>query len=968
VWKQSGPVNLVSDQWQNIVVVKDSRNCYIYVNGTEIIRNTGCSSDIVPATAINFRLAQGYSSGARYWNGLIDEVRIYNRALSPEEVRALYAFNPNPVAYFTFDEGSGNTVFDKSGNSKNGTWYGTLGNQWTIGKYGKGGYFDGSTNYIDSTNSLINTTTGGDNTVSFWMNWNGTNLRMPFGFAGYDLILWDGNFGFNTGCSDNWGYTATGLTNQWVYVTAIFNNGDYTRNKLYINGIEKTLSQKIGTSCNKNASTNFHIGEWAGGYNKWGGKIDDFKIYNYAISPKQIISDMNAGHPAVGSPVGSAIGYWKFDEGYGTIVNNSGNGGIGLSGILGSGNSAPTWTNNGKFGKALSFDGNNDYVDCGVISLGSRDFSFAAWIFPIDWATKEDDGCIYNGLGEFFHRGSWAGRKMYFMVRIVENANRGDSAWGYWAAVRSLTDFQDNTFYHLVGIKNGNNLAIYVNGVKERELNCLAGYTVDYGYLTNLWIGKGPWGNAKGLIDEVKIYNYALTEDEVKLDYNRGASSNIGVLSKNTGSTAPDTAQSQAYCIPGDTSPCNPPIVEYNFEEGTGTSGFDSSGNNNSCLMENSPAWSNGKIGKAIVFNGSNQRCSKASGIGTSFITIESWIYRTSTGNNQGIVRQQGVFALSLYDNTIQVAPGNNWTFYNTGITIPTNSWNHVAWTYDGSLMKVFWNGQIGWSGALAGSFPTNSNTLYTGYDNNGWYWGGKIDGVKIFNYARTPAQVAWDYNRGAPIGWWKFDECQGNIAHDASGVGNTGTIVIGAGGSQVQLGTCGAGDTSAWSNGKTGKLNSAMSFDGTDDWINVGNVGTTMTSTTISAWIKISGSTGTWQVPLTLGSSPTINIACESGDNQQCGCDLYNAVTNPINIGYNNWTLITCVKTPSGMTQYINGAYSAYEANSSSITNPMVSIGRGRASEYYTKGLIDDVRIYNYALTGEQIKQIYNDGAVKFN
>jgi hypothetical protein len=90
--------------------------------------------------------------------------------------------------------------------------------------------------------------------------------------------------------------------------------------------------------------------------------------------------------------------------------------------------------------------------------------------------------------------------------------------------------------------------------------------------------------------------------------------------------------------------------------------------------------------------------------------------------------------------------------------------------------------------------------------------------------------------------------------------------------------------------------------------------------------------------------------------------------VTNPKDIGYNTWTLITCVKDGSGMTQYINGKYSAYEANASSITNPTVNIGRGRASEYYTKGQIDDVRIYNYALTTTQVKTLYNENsAVRF-
>ena len=38
----------------------------------------------------------------------------------------------------------------------------------------------------------------------------------------------------------------------------------------------------------------------------------------------------------------------------------------------------------------------------------------------------------------------------------------------------------------------------------------------------------------------------------------------------------------------------------------------------------------------------------------------------------------------------------------------------------------------------------------------------GKIDQVKLFNYARTQAQIAYDYNRGGPIAHYKFDECRG--------------------------------------------------------------------------------------------------------------------------------------------------------------------------------------------------------------
>jgi len=54
-----------------------------------------------------------------FFHGIIDEVRIYNRALSPEEIR--YHYNRGrPVAHWRFDEGSGSTIYDSSGNEYHG--------------------------------------------------------------------------------------------------------------------------------------------------------------------------------------------------------------------------------------------------------------------------------------------------------------------------------------------------------------------------------------------------------------------------------------------------------------------------------------------------------------------------------------------------------------------------------------------------------------------------------------------------------------------------------------------------------------------------------------------------------------------------------------------------------------------------------------------------------------------------------
>jgi hypothetical protein len=122
---------------------------------------------------------------------------------------------------------------------------------------------------------------------------------------------------------------------------------------------------------------------------------------------------------------------------------------------------------------------------------------------------------------------------------------------------------------------------------------------------------------------------------------------------------------------------------------------------------------------------------------------------------------------------------------------------------------------------------------------------------ARIYNYARSQAQVDWDYNRGQPFARYKFDECSGDTIHNAavlpiatfSAVLTYGTR-YGTGGSNTSSGTCNSSSTSeAWANGKTGKFNSSLDFDGTDDGVqitdnNFGNFGANQ-DFTISTWVK---------------------------------------------------------------------------------------------------------------------------------
>ena len=936
--------NFYDNNWHFITATYDGTKGILYMDGIKLGET---NMPNIPASQPAYIGA--YAAGNQFI-GLIDEVRLYSRALSPAEVSQLYEFAPGPVGYWGFDDGSGSTAKDKSGNNLNGSFSGAP--TWSQGKYGSALYFDGSDDSVNiSHNSLLEPKSI---TVGFWakLKSDGTRHVLVTKWSGFTTEVTSGGvfqWGLN-GPSGQYFGTKTIPYDQWIYLTGTFD--DQTKQQcIYFNGIQQECQTPTGSISYSQGTLQF---SWS---HEAHGTIDDVKIYNYARTQKQIIEDMSAtGRSASGR---NAIGYYKFDEGSGGTVYNFGIGGTALNGTFGTGNSAPTWVNEGKSGKALNFNNSYTYVTTSTSILNnSNQFSASAWVKSNN---TSQDQTIFSANPPFFLRLS--GGK--FRIGLYTNSS--------WTFVNGNIPLNNNIWYHLLLTYDGSTLKSYVNGQldtntsKTGVLSSFGTIFVGYPYVA------GENYPFNGLIDEVKIYNYALTSDEVKQDYNAGSALQMGQTSQTIG----NTTTSLEYCIPGDTSYCTSPIAEYKLDEGSGTSANDTSGNNNTVSLENSPSWAQGKIGKSIQLNGSNQRGNAGNNINATNITIESWVYRTSNNTNQGIVRKDPIYALSLYNNTIQVAPGNSWTFYDTGISLPLNTWTHIAWAYNGTLMKVYINGQFVWSYSLTGTLPTNSNPTYIGYDANGWWFGGKIDQIKIYNYARTPAQIAYDYNKGGPVGWWKLDECQGNIAYDWSGIGNTGTIIIGASGTQNSLGTCSIGTSAAWTNGATGKLNSSLNFDGTDDYIDTSNqVLKDNSPFTYSIWIKFSSS----QTAKTImgrhtnaGGGSSIGIDDSSANKIKFHLNDYSTqrINSTMTLNDNTWHHITGTWDGVNLKLYVDGKLNTSSTPSSTLTFPLVNtqIGRwvGGASQYFN-GQIDDARIYNYALTPEQVKTLYNNGAVSFN
>ena len=680
---------------------------------------------------------------------------------------------------------------------------------------------------------------------------------------------------------------------------------------------------------------------------------------------------------STGATLPPPILYYNFDEGYGATAYNyastTNNGTI----------SGATWSNDGKFGKALVFSGSNNYVDTGFSdNLSASDFSASAWIK------------IPNGVSTSYVVAQSHVISPYASDWFFPYHSGGSIFWFRGVQLGTYFTINDGLWHHLMLVwdQSEAKYSAYVDGKYIGKSSTVS----NYGGVGSVKIGvRGDLATTffTGSIDEVKIYNYALSQDQVKVDYNNGMATVMG-------STGTTTSASAEYCVPGDTSYCASPSLEYKFEKRSGATAYDTSGNGNDATISGS-AFARGKFGSAMSFDGINDSTTKtnSSGLVSSNGTISYWlylptkdishtifyIYETATADYiRNHIISNNTIDLVIEDNDV-VKVYVTYDLDNLGDF--TNKWLYFSWVQDGSSVKLYINGQLK---TLSG---TNLGTWWTSHLNSpittklgyGWgYFKGSIDDVKVYNYARTPSQVAWDYNRGAPIAHYKFDECSGATIHDESGNLNNGTITIGAIGSQTALGTCTDSDTThAWYNGSVGKYNSGLSFDGIDDYVSRADQGASdllrlnnSTGLTISLWMNPTGIYGTFNGLVTKGGSNSGYILRFVNDgliNTRVGNgSTWEDMNLSMSFTPNTWSHLAYVFNGNAYSYYVDGKYVSGGNSSLGFVDGYLAplyIGsdEGAANRYFS-GKLDDVKIFNYALTSSQIKELYNGSAVRFN
>jgi hypothetical protein len=670
------------------------------------------------------------------------------------------------------------------------------------------------------------------------------------------------------------------------------------------------------------------------------------------------------------------VGFWSFDGEDIADVTAYDRSGSGSNGMLTSGPARAA----GKLGQALDFDGVASNVNFGDV-IEPNFITISAWVKPSVVAV---DQRIVSKWG------NGSAERQYLLSTNDNTANT------FTFAVRSADGIGDicdssgasgtyvaNQWYFVLRTYDGTTCHIYVNSIDVTSVEFDNASGNIWNTSTNLRIGfEGDLSGVpfSGTIDEVRIYNRALSADEIKRLYKIGATAKFGV----TSSTGSLTSGLVGYW-------------SFNGPDIAGDIAYDRSGQGNNGTLTNGPTGIRGKIGQALDFDGVDDGVDVSSGgppsnfVSPSEGTLSAWIKPNATQQDAAQVAQDPMIIGNDLNSGggflgIYIDPSNISFYHYDGSTdtVTTawtpDTWIHVVWVHAGGNLYGYRNGVLVGSTASGNTENLSLGTMTVGgtlNDLGGYEFNGVIDDVIIYNRALSQDEIKRLYKIGATakqgvapnngtlasglVGYWTFDgpDIADVTAYDRSGQGNNGTLTNGP--TRVR-----------------GKLGQALQFDGINDHVSNGvdvvNLISVATGT-FSVWLRPTGPSletggGAFNLPPILGDTGGV-MGIHRG--AILGSDkiwVYNWDGNEdvVSVSYNpdEWVHIAWVHANGTLSGYKNGQlFGSVASGNTTLGDEDLLIGAGYVigqNRFFT-GQIDDVRIYNRALTPDEIKRLYNMG-----
>lgn len=451
------------------------------------------------------------------------------------------------------------------------------------------------------------------------------------------------------------------------------------------------------------------------------------------------------------------VGYWTFNgpDMLTNVRDGSGNGNHGS--LIGQ---AATTTVAGKMGQALQFDGVNDYVNLPKTILpGLSAVTVSAWYKPFDTSANYDyffqqAGGDLDPVVMAFSTGG-GGNSKRFECNIGTGGVNTNTGVGN-------TQFSDTNWHHVVCVYNGTDIRLYVDNVLDVTPVAKTG-TLDTS-TNNLTIGY-PYGSRKANIDDVRIYNRALSATEITALYNLGAGGRVGVAGKTTKVNSSQNTKITSglvglWSFDGKDVP---------WTSSTAGTAIDGSGNGNTGTLTNmnqATAPVIGKMGQGLKFDGVDD----AVNLGEvkrnlTSLTGSIWVKFGRDGSTEYLFGKfnDATAGWVLY----RAGAGDKkvyWYVWNTSFAfatvatpsaIPTNEWHHFTGVYDGAYIYLYMDGvSVGTPAALTGTIDTNGPVCIGAYSParvncDGGPTKGMFDDARMYDRALSASEILQLYNLG---------------------------------------------------------------------------------------------------------------------------------------------------------------------------------------------------------------------------
>ena len=643
--------------------------------------------------------------------------------------------------------------------------------------------------------------------------------------------------------------------------------------------------------------------------------------YYYRVTAEDVAGNIGpasneaSGIVPAGPPPGLVASY-GFDEGSGTTTADQSGGGN--NGTLAN----TTWSTAGRYGKALSFNGTNAMVtiaDSNALDLTSG-MTIEGWVQPTvsnDWQTlivKERPGDLVYGLYS------------------STDANRPQSQVTLAGSARLLNgaaQIPGGSWTHVAATYDGTTQRLFVSGAQVSTL--AAAGTIDTSNSPVRIGGNTIWSEwFNGLIDEVRIYNRALSAAEIQTDMNAAISAPDaqapgapGTLTANGGLGQVSLGWGAAFDNVG--------VARYNVHRGT-SAGFTPSAANRIAQP----------TGTTYVDSG---------------LTPGTYWYRVTAEDaaaNVGPASNEASAAATA-DTTAPTPP-------TTLTATPAPGQVSLAWsgaTDAGGIARynVHRSTTAGFTPGPTNRIaqPTGTSYLDSGLTGGTYYY--RVTAVDPAGNESTPSpQASGVVPTGPPpglVGEWGFDAGAGTTAADSSGTGNAGTI---------------SGPT--WTT--AGRYGNALTFDGVNDLVTVADANSLdfTNNMTLEAWVRPTALGNAWRTALMKERPSSISYALyasgSGGTKVPAGeifTSTYRLAGASAALTLNSWTHIATTYNGTTLTVYVNGvsAGQLLTSGSMAVGTGALRIGGNTIWGEWFQGEIDEVRVYNRALNATELQADMN-------